>query len=285
MTGNITKALEYNPLADGRVSVKLNLEVEGSMFVVFKEDKSNKIGVSAEKALMNNYEIDFDDKHAYFTTITPGEYKISDGVLEDKIIHVPSLGESIDLSRSWKVRFPQKDLSLKQLIDWKDVEDDTIRYYSGVADYTKTFYLPSDDKNSKLHYVLNLGKVEAISQLFVNEQLVGFLWKEPFEADITKFLHAGKNEIKVKVVNLWVNRIIRDYQLPEHAVWTNNTGSTVKGMGLTEVPQWLREGKDSPSDRETFLFWRWEHFITKNPLPSGLIGPVVLKPIWRTSLN
>jgi hypothetical protein len=35
---------------------------------------------------------------------------------------------------------------------------------------------------------------------------------DPFVVDVTSALHAGKNQLEVKVTNLWTNRIIGDKQ-------------------------------------------------------------------------
>ena len=71
--------------------------------------------------------------------------------------------------------------------------------------------------------VLDLGKVDVIASLDVNGQSFGDLWQAPFAADVTAALHPGKNELKVKVANLWTNRLIADAALPEakRLTWTN----------------------------------------------------------------
>jgi len=72
-------------------------------------------------------------------------------------------------------------------------------------------------------------------------------------------------------VNLWPNRLIGDEQLPEDS--ERNPDGTLK-----QWPQWVLDGKPSPSGRFTFTSWRlWK----KNDalLESGLIGPVQL---WTT---
>jgi hypothetical protein len=53
---------------------------------------------------------------------------------------------------------------------------------------------------------------------------------------------------------------------------------------LAAWPQWLLEGKPSPTGRLTFTTW---HHWTKNmqPLPSGLLGPVRLCTVETLSAN
>jgi hypothetical protein len=78
----------------------------------------------------------------------------------------------------------------------------------------------------------------------------------------------------VNVANLWINRVVGDQELPDDCVWTTNTGSTAKGMGLAKIPDWVIEGKESPTGRKAFVGWKWEHLKGKELLPSGLVGPV-----------
>ena len=66
------------------------------------------------------------------------------------------------------------------------------------------------------------------------------------------------------------NRLIGDEQQPDDLQW--------EGIRLKEIPQWVKDGKPSPTGRYTFTTW---HHWTKDdkPLPSGLFGPVLIRTV------
>jgi len=76
------------------------------------------------------------------------------------------------------------------------------------------------------------------------------------------------NVLTVKITNLWPNRLIGDEQLPPDHEWN---GDAIKAW-----PQWLLDGKPSPTGRLTFTTWHhWKKDSTL--LESGLLGPVTLQ--------
>ena len=74
-----------------------------------------------------------------------------------------------------------------------------------------------------------------------------------------------------------LSRIIGDDTLyADDCVWMGKTRRGVKEFGVREIPQWVKEGKPSPTGRHTFTTWR--HWSKEDDLlPSGLIGPVMLR--------
>jgi hypothetical protein len=107
-----------------------------------------------------------------------------------------------------------------------------------------------------------------MAQVQLNGTELGTLWKPPYRVEITKALKPGNNQLLVQVVNLWVNRMIGDEELPVDS--ERNPNGTLK-----EWPQWVTEGRPSPAGRYTFSSWPlWKRGARLQE--SGLLGPVKL---------
>ena len=59
---------------------------------------------------------------------------------------------------------------------------------------------------------IDLGDVKNLAVVTVNGKEIGETWHEPYRLDATSALKPGENEITIKVVNAWVNRLIGDEQ-------------------------------------------------------------------------
>lgn len=218
----------------------------------------------------------------------PGTYVLTTADGRSRQIKVADLPAPVEISGPWEVGFdprwggPEK-VTFDKLEDWSKRPEDGIRFYSGTAVYRKTLHLdPAIERASTEggsptagpgRVYLDLGNVAVMAQVKLNGKDLGVLWKPPYRVDLTDAAKAGENTLEIDVVNLWINRQIGDEQLPEDS--DRNPNGTLKRW-----PDWLIEGKPSPTGRFTFTSWRlWKK---DDPLqPSGLLGPVTLQTAVR----
>lgn len=176
----------------------------------------------------------------------------------------------------WNLKFPPQlgappSITLNELVSWPDHPDPAVRYFSGSATYERELEIDPELLALGRELWLDLGAVKNFAEVSLNGHDLGVLWKPPFHVNITEAAKAGTNKLAIKVTNLWPNRLIGDEQLPADVEWRSDGG-------LAAWPQWLLDGKPSPSGRITFTTW---HHWTKDAalLPSGLLGPVWLRPV------
>lgn len=149
----------------------------------------------------------------------------------------------------WTVEFdaaqrgPEEAVTFEKLRDWATSDDERIKYYSGTAFYHNTFTIKELEEDGK--FTIDLGALTAMAKVTVNDSYAGGVWTAPYCLDITDIVKEGENEVKIEVVNTWVNRVIGDMKLP-------------KEKRQTWAPH-LPYTADSPLQ------------------PSGLFGPVQLK--------
>ncbi|HOC00328.1 MAG TPA: glycosyl hydrolase family 43, partial [Verrucomicrobiota bacterium] len=195
-------------------------------------------------------------------------------------VEVGSLPEPVAILGPWEVRFapnwgaPDR-VVFDGLVSWSDHPEPGVNYFSGAATYSTTFAVPSELIASDHRLWLDLGRVAVIAEVKLNGKDLGILWKPPFTVEATDTVQPGDNVLEVKVVNLWINRQIGDEFLPEDS--ERNPDGTLKAW-----PQWLEEGRRSPTGRHTFTSWRlWRK--TEPLAESGLLGPVRLRALKSVS--
>jgi hypothetical protein len=202
-----------------------------------------------------------------------GDYELA--TASGRTLHgrVSDLPAERPIDGPWQVSFPapggtSRDATFGKLLSWSQHDDPEVKYFSGTAVYRKTFSVSAEMLAEGREVYLDLGRVAVIAQVTLNGKKLGTLWTSPFRINVTPALHAGENRLEVRVTNLDVNRLIGDEQLPE------DSDRTPEGM-LKSWPQWLSEGKPSPTGRRTFATCRvWKK---DSPLQeSGLLGPVKL---------
>ena len=267
---------------DGRTIVPLELGPAGSVFVAFRTPSKTgpalaRISHQGKPAPFADVQVKPDGKLT-LATETPGRYELVTPEARLARIYLAPFPRPLTLEGPWTLRFPPgsgapDSIQLPRLMPWNLHSDPGVRFFSGTAIYFRNLNLPREYFGVGLRQVLNLGNVQVIAEVKVNGKAAGILWKAPFITDITNLVQPGTNNLEIAVVNLWPNRLIGDEQLPADCLWLEDPSGIP--VSLKEWPQWLLEGKPSPTGRITFTTWK--HWQKDSPLlPSGLIGPVTL---------
>jgi hypothetical protein len=128
----------------------------------------------------------------------------------------PDLAPVATLEGPWQVAFQPgrggpAGVMLARLQPLNEHEDAGVRYFSGVARYTKDFTLPAAFAASA-PLLLDLGAVGDVAEVLVNGTPVATVWHAPWQVDISQAVSAGDNTLEIRVANLWVNRLIGDAQ-------------------------------------------------------------------------
>ncbi|MDD3038342.1 glycosyl hydrolase [Bacteroides sp.] len=119
---------------------------------------------------------------------------------------------------TWNVTFESAfknpdPIKMDVLQDLATVSNDRVKYFSGMATYTTNANLKKAGKGERMF--INFDKVGAMGKIYINGKYAGGVWTTPYKLDVTDFVKNGMNEIKVEVVNTWVNRIVGDLNAPE----------------------------------------------------------------------
>lgn len=132
-----------------------------------------------------------------------------------------SIGGPWQVTFDHKMRGPAAPVVFDSLYDWSQSKRDSIRYYSGTAIYRNTFTLNKIPDGAQVF--LNLGRVQVLAHVIINGKDMGGAWTEPWQVNVTSALQQGPNTVEVRVVNLWVNRLIGDSRLPasERKTWAS----------------------------------------------------------------
>ena len=300
-TGRTERPAVYDE-ADGVMRVPIRFEPAGSVFVVFRagarpepdrvvsvsRDGETQLSLSgkagkepgAEPSPADNLKMDSVELvsgaagRVEALVRQAGKYSLEMADGKRREFTVASIPKPLEITGSWDLRFPPnwgapERVSLDKLISWSEHSDPGVKHFSGTATYTRVINLPADLLTKDRRLYLDLGEVQVMAEVKLNGKDLGILWKAPFRVDVTGAAKAGDNQLEVKVVNLWINRMIGDEQLPEDC--KRKPDGT-----LREWPQWVNEGKPSPTGRYTFTSWKlWPKDA---PLqPSGLLGPVTIQ--------
>lgn len=152
-------------------------------------------------------------------------------LLGDESVHVvfrrPAVAPSLAIKKlalaeigridgPWQVAFPPNrgapaTATFASLAPLDENADRGIKYFSGIATYSKDFTTPRGWKRGDPLWI-DLGEAREVAEVAVNGKLAGYAWHAPYRVDIGEAVKPGKNTLQVRVANLWVNRLIGDRQ-------------------------------------------------------------------------
>jgi hypothetical protein len=174
---------------------------------------------------------------------------------------------TIDLSTGWRVSFGSatNSVTMDQLRSWTD--EDATRYFSGTAIYEKTVTVPESFLRSGRNVQLDFGEgkplpeqnlragmrawfdapVREAAVVYINDQKAGTVWCPPYALDVTRFLRAGNNQIRILVANSALN-YMAGRRLPDYRLLNLRYGERFQAQDMDKV----------------------------QAIPAGLLGPVRL---------
>ena len=174
-----------------------------------------------------------------------------------------------DLSQDWHVTFEgeSEPIEMHALTSWAD--EPGLRAYSGRATYRKTIDIPAGDARPGHTVAIDFGEgtpvpfptfpqefnmrayldspVREAAEVYVNDQLAGYVWHPPFRVDLTPYVKPGKNEIRAVVGNTAINELAGT-TLPNYRLLYARYGKEFEPQGMRDL----------------------------QPLPSGMLGHVTL---------
>jgi hypothetical protein len=181
---------------------------------------------------------------------------------EKGVLDVAGQSESIAVPGPWKVRFidgpsAPGPITLQTLRSWTSSGNHLEKYFSGIGEYETELNIPETWDRRRHTVLLDLGELWSVAQVTLNGVDAGIAWKRPFRVDLGPAARPGVNQLKIRVANNWVNRLVGDSQTgsPKYTKTNVLATGTNAGKPWREVP--LQE--------------------------SGLFGPVVIRLVPTTN--
>ncbi|HKA17833.1 MAG TPA: glycosyl hydrolase [Blastocatellia bacterium] len=174
----------------------------------------------------------------------------------------------MDLSEDWQVAFgANPSVRMANLRSWTD--DERTKFYSGTAQYEKSFMLNAGffDKRARVRLdfgqgqpvqgpqnprangmqALLEGPIRESAVVYVNGRRAGSVWRPPYSIDITDYLRTGENRLRIVVANTAINHMA-GHALPDYKLLNLRYGERFQPQDMDKV----------------------------QPIPSGLVGKVTL---------
>ncbi len=205
LTGETRNATAFTQ-QETTTSIPLTLDPYGSVFVVFNE--------AIDKDVQGSEQRNYSDYNSILQIEGPWEVSFN-----------PDWGGP-------------ENITFPELMDWSKHKNEGIKYYSGEATYNNTFNFDPEDGSQ---YFLQLGDVQdvGIAEVTINGQYKGILWTSPFRVEVTGDLKEGENQLEVKVINSWYNRVAGDEIFPDRKQYTSTNivmKHDYRGRPIDEIP-------------------------------------------------
>jgi hypothetical protein len=193
-SGRRSACRDWKTVAKGRTELSLELGALGSVFVVFRKS-------------------------------TASDCPALDPLARD-MFQAADTPAPLLLDGPWDVKFPEgwgapQTATFAKLQSWTESDDEGIRFFSGIAAYRKTFELP-EALAKKGRLFLELGGLAEIAEVTLNGQRLGLVWLPPCRIEISGAVRPGRNDVEIRVANLWANRLNADSVRPESDRFTRS---------------------------------------------------------------
>ncbi|MBI9070232.1 MAG: hypothetical protein JEY94_01455 [Melioribacteraceae bacterium] len=201
----------------GFTNLPLKLDAFGSTFIVFEKGKVTNHIVEVIKdnekifpSGTNKFPLTFLQSAGVFNEFGKYKTKFSNGKSKEFVV---GENEVLSLSGQWELRFPfgwgtPTRTVMDSLISWIDSEDEGIKYFSGIAEYHKSFDFNKIESGE--NYFLNLGEVSKVSRVYLNGHDLGIKWFAPYKYKVTEFIKSGNNNLIIEVANVMSNQMTGD---------------------------------------------------------------------------
>ena len=277
--GIMRKAVVWSEKS-GLTTLSLYLRGQQTVFVVFKKaitEVDHLIEIKTENNA-SSWFTSTEEKGAPFlcsTDTLKATAVFASG--KQKKIDIKQVANRI-ISGAWNVTFVPKlgspfQRKFAKLVDFNKLTDKDVMYFAGTATYTKTIRIKRKELGKGKRIVLDLGEMNDLAQMKINNQSVDTLWHPPFKVDITNKLKKGDNKLEISVTNNWVNRLIGDKKEPADFEWGKDRGKKL-GRAMKAHPDWFLKNEPCPSQgRKAFTVCYY--YRDNSPLqPAGLVGQV-----------
>jgi hypothetical protein len=158
---------------------------------------------------------------------------------------IRDLPAPMTLDLEWTLSRAGSKTTIRPLRSWTELAD--WRAFSGSAVYEGEFTL--HERFTKFAIMLDLGRIHETAEVFVNGKPAGLAWMRPYRLDVSHLLRPGRNQLRIAVTNLLINKVLADGPIDYSKVIA-------------------KYGDRFPAGDE------WD--LVREPFPSGLLGPVRL---------